>query len=95
VIAMVCTTVKTGVECFFMSKNGCQFTGGSCHTVIEACNGCQKAKEFSAGKFCLIFPEPATKWRTGKCNMATHVEKAAPKEVVKVNPLKASKRSAK
>lgn len=93
---MVCTTSKKGVECFFMNKNGCQFNGGSCHPIAEACNGCQKAKEFPTGKFCLIFPEPATKWRVGKCNMATHVERnTAPKEPVKINPLKASKRSVK
>ncbi len=94
---MVCTTVKNGVECFFMSKNGCQFNGGRCNPIVDACNGCQKAKEFTAGagKYCLIFPEPGTKWRAGKCNMATHVEKAAAKEVQKVNPLKASKRAAK
>jgi len=92
---MVCSSVKQGVECFFMSKNGCQFNGGSCHNIVEACNGCQKAKEFPTGTFCLIFPEPATKWRSGKCNMATHVAKSAPaKEAVKINPLKASKRAA-
>jgi hypothetical protein len=92
---MVCASVKQGVECFFMSKNGCQFNGGNCHPIVEACGGCQKVKEFPTGKFCLIFPEPATKWRSGKCNMATHVQSSAPaKEPVKVNPLKASKRAA-
>jgi len=92
---MVCTSSKKGVECFFMNKSGCQFNGGSCHPIVDACNGCQKAKEFPAGKFCLIFPEPATKWRAGKCNMATHVEKVVAKGAAKVNPLKASKRAAK
>lgn len=91
---MVCASSKKGVECFFMNKNGCQFNGGSCHPVVDACNGCQKAKEFPTGNFCLIFPEPATKWRAGKCNMATHIEKTVAKETAKINPLKASKRSA-
>jgi hypothetical protein len=92
---MVCTNVKQGVECFFMSKNGCQFNGGACHQIVEQCVGCQKTKEFPAGKYCLIFPEPAVKWRTGKCGMATHVAKTGPaKEPPKINPLKASKRAA-
>ena len=91
---MVCTNVKQGIECFFMGKTGCQFNGGSCHAVVEACIGCQKAKEFAAGNYCLIFPEPATKWRSGKCNMATHIEKTPVKESAKLNPLKASKRAA-
>ena len=91
---MICNSVKQGVECFFMNKTGCQFNGGSCHSITEQCNGCQKVKEFPAGKYCLIFPEPSTKWRTGKCSMATHIAKAAVQEQVKVNPLKASKRAA-
>jgi hypothetical protein len=91
---MVCNSVKQGIECFFMSKNGCQFNGGSCHAIIEQCNGCQKVKDFPAGKYCLIFPEPSVKWRTGKCSMATHLAKAPAAAQAKVNPLKASKRAA-
>jgi len=91
---MICNSVKQGVECFFMNKTGCQFNGGSCHPIAEQCNGCAKAKEFPAGKYCLIFPEPVVKWRTGKCTMATHIAKAPVQEQAKVNPLKASKRSA-
>ena len=91
---MICNSVKQGVECFFMNKTGCQFNGGSSHPIAEQCNGCAKAKEFPAGKYCLIFPEPVVKWRTGKCTMATHIAKAPVQEQAKVNPLKASKRSA-
>ena len=91
---MICNSVKQGVECFFMNKTGCQFNGGSCHAIIEQCNGCQKTKEFPTGKYCLIFPEPSVKWRTGKCSMATHIAKAPAQEQAKVNPLKASKRAA-
>jgi hypothetical protein len=95
VIIMVCNNVKQGVECFFMNKNGCQFNGGSCHQIVEQCVGCQKVKEFPAGTYCLIFPEPAVKWRTGKCSMATHLAKTGTaKETQKINPLKASKRAA-
>lgn len=90
---MVCNSVKEGTECFFMKKKGCQFNGGSCHIVIEPCEGCQKVKEFSTGRYCLVFPDPAAKWRAGECNMATHVVKeTGKKENGKLNPLKASKR---
>ena len=92
---MVCTTLKEGYECFFMSKKGCQFNGGACHTIVEQCDGCEKVKEFSAGKYCLVGPDPAAKWRSGSCNMATHAAKAKEKgENGKLNPLKASKRNA-
>lgn len=89
---MVCATVKQGVECFFMKKSGCQFNGGNCHQIVEQCEGCQRAKEFPTGIFCLNFPDPATKWRVGNCNMATHVKATNGKAAEKINPLKASKR---
>ena len=88
---MICASIKEGVECFFMSKEGCQFNGGSCHPIVEQCEGCQKAQEFPSGVYCISFPEPAVKWRLGTCNMATHI-KAEVKKGVKVNPIKASKR---
>jgi hypothetical protein len=77
-----------------MDKNGCRYNGGSCHPILDKCEGCQKAKEFPAGKFCLIFPDPSIKWRAGRCNMATHVKIETAKPVEKINPLKASKRGA-
>ena len=91
---MVCTSVKEGYDCFFMEKKGCQFNGGSCHTVVEQCEGCQKVKDFPTGTYCLVFPDPAIKWRTGTCNMATHLKGTTKKENSKINPLKASKRKA-
>ena len=89
---MVCTTVKQGVECFFMKKNGCQFNGGTCHPVVEKCIGCQKVIEGPTEKYCMNFPDPAVKWKVGICSMATHVKAAGPEKIQKINPLKASKR---
>lgn len=91
---MICVTVKKGIECAFMGKNGCQFNGGACHPIIEKCIGCLKVKEFPTGKYCISFPDPAAKWRTGQCAMATHRQVTTPTQTVKVNPLKASKRAA-
>jgi len=91
---MVCTSVKEGQDCFFMSKKGCGFNGGTCHIIVEACEGCQKAIEYPAGKYCMISPDPAAKWRMGTCNAATHLQVTAKAENGKLNPLKASKRKA-
>ena len=84
---MVCTSVKEGTECYFMNKKGCQFNGGTCHTIIEQCDGCQKMTDFPTGKYCTVFPDPSVKWRIGTCNMATHVKVSNAKKNGKLNPL--------
>jgi len=89
---MVCETVKEGIECFFMKKEGCQFNGGNCHHVVENCEGCQKVLEFPTGQYCAVYPDPAIKWRLGTCSMATHIKAAKGETNGKLNPLKASKR---
>ncbi len=89
---MDCTTVKPGVECAFMTKKGCSFNGGACHQIIEECDGCNRSSDFPGGWYCAACPDPSIKWKTGKCNMATHVKDANKTKTFKVNPLKASKR---
>ena len=91
---MLCTTEKNGTECFFMSKRGCTFNGGRCHTVVPSCEGCNHVKEFENGNFCVPYADPAAKWRAGICVKATHVKRdsGAEQETKHVNPLKASKR---
>ena len=91
---MNCVTVKEGVECVFMTKQGCGFNGGSCHQIVEECQGCDRAKEFPNGTYCISVPDPSVKWRRGNCNLATHVKAAAVAKGPKINPLKASKRAA-
>ncbi|MDY6880617.1 MAG: PxxKW family cysteine-rich protein [Desulfatiglans sp.] len=91
---MLCTTVKEGIECSFMSKKGCQFNGGACHPIVDKCEGCQKVSDLEAGKYCSAFPDPSAKWRFGNCSMATHIKKDTKQGNGKINPLKASKRKA-
>lgn len=91
---MDCKTVKEGVECVFMTKNGCGFNGGICHTVIAECEGCAKVVEYPTGKYCSSAADPAAKWVRGLCNLATHIKKEEKTEALKLNPLKASKRAA-
>ena len=93
VVIMVCTTVKKGTECIFMTKRGCEFNGGSCHPIVDQCDGCQRIVEYPTGTFCMSFPDPVIKWKNGVCNMATHMKTQTTAENHKSNPLKASKRS--
>ena len=89
---MVCTTLREGMECPFMTTNGCSYNGGIRHEIVEECNGCNRSSEFSSGWFCTACPDPELKWKVGKCNMATHVASESNGSKVKINPLKASKR---
>lgn len=92
---MRCESVKPGVDCTFMTKKGCSFNGGKCHTVVESCDGCDRIVSFEGGSYCGSFPEPAIKWRRGACNLATHAKNGKGQATVtKINPLKASKRAA-
>jgi len=88
-----CETVKAGLECVFMTKSGCGFNGGSCHEIVENCEGCDRILDLPSGKYCRTYPDPALKWKNGRCNFATHVKTGSGKTSVKINPLKASKRS--
>ncbi len=90
---MVCQTVKKGEECFFMNGKGCGFNGGTCHSVVDQCQGCEKVQEYEAGLYCISYPNPELKWKSADCNFATHVKRESKKESV-VNALKASKRKA-
>ncbi|NSW85867.1 MAG: hypothetical protein HPY84_06030 [Syntrophobacteraceae bacterium] len=92
---MICSTVKAGTECAFMTKTGCGYNGGSCQPVVEQCDGCARAVEWTAGKYCSSYPNPAVKWKTSICNFATHARAEQNGSQQKINPLKASKRSTK
>ena len=89
---MHCTTIKEGMECSFMTAKGCSYNDGICHQIVEQCQGCNRGAELSSGWFCTACPEPATKWKNGNCNMASHVNTATTAAKAKINPLKASKR---
>lgn len=89
---MLCTTTREGMECNFMSAKGCKFVAGTCHPIVEACHGCDRTVSVGDQAYCKSYPDPASKWRTGNCNFATHI-KVETKESAKINPLKASKRA--
>lgn len=90
---MICKSVKEGANCIFMKKKGCSFNGGRCYPIVDSCDGCDMAEEYPTGIYCKSCAEPASKWSTGTCNLATHVKKENGITKNKLNPLKASKRS--
>lgn len=92
---MNCTTVKAGSECAFMTKVGCGYNGGSCQQIVSECEGCQRVVEMPEGKYCASYPNPSTKWKTSRCNFATHLKATQSQQQAKVNPIKASKRGTK
>ncbi len=89
---MVCTTIRKGFECPFMTPKGCSYNGGICHEVVEQCNGCNRSAEFSSKWYCTACPDPSIKWKSGDCNFVSHVTRTSSKSNGKLNPLKASKR---
>ncbi|MDM8542456.1 PxxKW family cysteine-rich protein [Desulfococcaceae bacterium HSG9] len=90
---MNCTTIKKGSECLFMTAKGCSFNGGVCHTTVDQCDGCARSSEHASAWYCAACPEPASKWKNGNCNLATHVKAGEAVIKTKINPLKASKRA--
>ena len=92
---MICTTIREGKECPFMTAKGCSYNGGICHEIVEQCNGCNRSIEYKAGWYCSAYPDPTMKWKVGNCNMATHTTTTNKAAKAKINPLKASKRKSK
>jgi hypothetical protein len=90
---MICQTIRKGSDCAFMTAKGCGYNGGVCYEIIESCQGCGRAVQIEAGWYCSSCPEPKIKWRSGPCNLATHVTTTVEVAKTKLNPLKASKRS--
>jgi hypothetical protein len=64
--------------------------------IIEKCNGCDRTivGPEPGPASCSVFAVPSSKWRTGNCNMATHIKKEVVETKGFINPLKASKRKA-
>ena len=89
---MVCTTIRVGYECPFMTAKGCTYNGGICHEIVENCDGCNRVSEYSSRWYCTACPDPSLKWKNGDCNMASHVTRTSTAKNGKLNPLKASKR---
>ena len=36
---MICTTIRKGQDCAFMTAQGCSYNGRSCYPIVEQFNG--------------------------------------------------------
>jgi len=76
-------------------EKGLRLQRGSCHEIVEKCEGCGKIIMDTDKKYCSVYPDPASKWSMGGCRTATHIKKTVAEQAQqKINPLKASKRAA-
>ena len=91
---MECQAVIPGMECNFWGKQGCTYPGAACRPVVDKCDGCERVVKSPTGAVCGVYPEPELKWQQGICNFSTHVKAQTKSEEARVNPLKASKKSA-
>ena len=69
------------------------YTSGKFSPISDKCDGCERAIEVEATKYCKSYTNPEAKWHLGICNFATHVKPDISVVKVRVNPLKASKRA--
>ncbi len=76
------------------TQEGVLFNGFILEPVVEQCSGCERMREIEGEWYCSSYPSPASKWRNGSCNFATHLKAQQSKGKEKVNPIKASKRAA-
>ena len=47
---MICTTVREGDDCVFMTAKGCGYNEGACLAIIDECNGCQRTNKYETGQ---------------------------------------------
>ena len=95
-----CNTMRKGVPCLFMKKDGCSFNNQQCSPIVEKCEGCEHIVVESINsdgqsiRLCETYKDPSSRWAYLKeCPMATHIKKEEETgKGKKINPLKASKR---
>ncbi len=77
-----------------MQANGARkYAEKAFQPVIEKCEGCERIVEENSVRFCTTYISPDAKWRKGICNFATHAKPEIKKVKVRINPLKAAKRT--
>lgn len=75
------------------SNDALTYSARSFQPVIDQCDGCERIVEEQDSKYCTTYINPASKWRLGICNFATHAKPEIKVVKVRINPLKAAKRA--
>lgn len=78
-----------------MTASANLYSSGFFKAVIDKCEGCERIVAVEDTSYCQTYAEPASKWKLGICNFATHVKPEIAATVIRVNPLKAAKRASK
>jgi len=76
-------------------ENQVNFGDGRFQPIIDKCEGCARVVEHEGSQYCKSYLFPATKWKLGFCNFATHAKPEINIVKVRINPLKAAKRASK
>ncbi len=71
------------------------YSDGRFQPIIDKCEGCGRIVEQEEVLYCASYLYPATKWKLGFCNFATHAKPEINIITVRINPLKAAKRASK
>lgn len=88
--------VFDGLEDEYMeSQSTVNYADGRFQPIIDKCEGCGRIVESESAKFCRSYVSPASKWKLGFCNFATHAKPELNVIKIRVNPLKAAKRASK
>jgi len=77
--------------CSFKHDTVCTREEGHCEPCITECLTCIKTIPGMGTHYCASYPVPQIQWRRGICPLSSHTNVNA-ETVVKLNPLKASKR---
>ena len=77
--------------CSFESNGVCT-REEHCEPCISECHPCGRIVAGLGTHYCASYPVPQTQWRRGICPLSSHTNVNA-ETVVKLNPLKASKRA--
>jgi len=54
--------LKEEIDCVFMTRQGCNYNGGHCDPVVQACEVCGHIKEVDEEYCCVTSANPSAKW---------------------------------
>ncbi len=61
---MICSVIKVGQECAFMTNKGCSYNGGKCYPVVESCKGCGRVGWSTIAASSLLSPQSRSQVRS-------------------------------
>jgi len=87
---LMCVISK--LHCSFEKTGLCTREQGHCESCAPMCLGCNRVLDGLGTHYCASYPMPRVMWRRGVCPLSSHTHVSS-ESVMKINPLKASRRS--